>query len=566
SSLADAVVPLENRKTKRKRKIKIPRKIRHDDQISLDSTIETLLLPQKVSTSYQVAEDETSSNIQYHPALSNYGLGTLRGQIRRDDIISPAAKSADAFSTTTNRAPFESLPHRYTNDPISYHALNTFIATESNTKPPLRFAPPTTTTATTTTTTSTTTTNTERSSTTITSTVEYEYVYEDEIDSKSEAAEPSNNNKEPEPDIVKKEVKSVGNALSPTETNFKPSYREGFHPSRPGPVYSQPIRHNPVATQPYQKQNSFGVSVDFAGFSHENPLLTYYKPFPTSEPTFKREIIPDHILANPQNIYQNQWTTSGAVKKPLVDVTKEKVKYYETATTFDPYIDTVHSPQDNGEPVTESRVSHGENSGSHHSQSTKITTLHQQQLSSDYSATESSASLLLLAPSGPRVPILSKITHDIRDMFSNMIHRRPQERPDTAEVDRAPQPPLMHRIRSGLHKMMGNQFGDRQFDGFDFIPLVVVLVGAGLLLAALFPNALTNVANGNVVLGRKDDLDGDLALLDHAINQLESGILMISSLRRQDTCAEKLACKLGGLAKENFDDSEMLLGALKMVV
>lgn len=317
-----------------------------------------------------------------------------------------------------------------------------------------------------------------------------------------------------------------------------------------------------MATQPYQ--NSFGVSVDFAGFSHENPLLTYYKPFPTSEPTFKREIVPDHILEDSKNIYQNQWTISGKVKKPLVDVTKEKVKFYEQSTPYDPTIDSVYSPQDFVEPVTESRVSHGEISESH--QSGKVTTLHQQHFNTEYSATEPSASLLLLAPSGPRVPILSKITHDIRDMLTNMIHRQPQERPDSIEVDRAPEPPLMHRIRGALHKMMGNQFGDRQFDGFDFIPLVVVLVGAGLLLAALFPNALTNIANGNVVLGRKDDLDGDLALLDHTINQLESGILMISSLRRQDTCAEKLACKLGGLAKEQFDDSEMILGALKMFV
>lgn len=92
--LADAVVPLENRKTKRKRKIKIPRKIQLDDQISLDSTLKTLLRPQQVSTSYQVAEDEASSTIQYHPALSNYGLGTLKAKVRRDDIIAPGAKTA----------------------------------------------------------------------------------------------------------------------------------------------------------------------------------------------------------------------------------------------------------------------------------------------------------------------------------------------------------------------------------------------------------------------------------------------------------------------------------------
>lgn len=76
----------------------------------------------------------------------------------------------DPLSTTTNRAPFDSLPHRYTNDPISYHALNTFIATEANTKPPLRFAQPSSTTTTTTTTITTTTTASTTTTTETTST------------------------------------------------------------------------------------------------------------------------------------------------------------------------------------------------------------------------------------------------------------------------------------------------------------------------------------------------------------------------------------------------------------
>ena len=39
--------------------------------------------------------------------------------------------------------------------------------------------------------------------------------------------------------------------------------------------------------------------------------------------------------------------------------------------------------------------------------------------------------------------------------------------------------------------------------------------------------------------------------LEVALNQLESGILMVSSLTRDDGCAQRLACKLGDIAKEN---------------
>ena len=63
------------------------------------------------------------------------------------------------------------------------------------------------------------------------------------------------------------------------------------------------------------------------------------------------------------------------------------------------------------------------------------------------------------------------------------------------------------------------------------------------------------------VLGRDDDVGGDREgraegaasseSLSMALNQLESGILMVSSLRQEDGCAQRLACKLGDIAKEN---------------
>ena len=69
--------------------------------------------------------------------------------------------------------------------------------------------------------------------------------------------------------------------------------------------------------------------------------------------------------------------------------------------------------------------------------------------------------------------------------------------------------------------------GDGAFDAFDFLPLVAIVIGTSLILAGLFPSGFTSlgIANGNVVIGRKDARDDDVkkSMLDEAIDQLETG-------------------------------------------
>lgn len=41
----------------------------------------------------------------------------------------------------------------------------------------------------------------------------------------------------------------------------------------------------------------------------------------------------------------------------------------------------------------------------------------------------------------------------------------------------------MTKMGNVMHKMMGAHYGDNQFDFFDFIPLIAILVGSALLLS-----------------------------------------------------------------------------------
>ena len=147
-------------------------------------------------------------------------------------------------------------------------------------------------------------------------------------------------------------------------------------------------------------------------------------------------------------------------------------------------------------------------------------------------------SLFYLAPSGPTVPVISRLTNDlqemmtglmrgpVRDMTTNLIHS------DT---------PVMSRIGNTIHKMMGGHMGgksilrsfqniftsifiilDRTFDVFDWIPLVALLVATGLILSGLFPTGLSTIGltNGNLILGRSiEDTDENQTILDHAISK-----------------------------------------------
>jgi len=129
-----------------------------------------------------------------------------------------------------------------------------------------------------------------------------------------------------------------------------------------------------------------------------------------------------------------------------------------------------------------------------------------------------------------------------------------------------------------IGKVAGGHFGDRSFDGYDWVPLIAVLLSAGLIFAGLFPNGFNNFGlnNGNIVLNngregrRVDDLNEDYELsssLDLALQQLEAGLLLVGGLRaEEDGCAERLACKLGGLARKGFTDTDLVLGTKKGVV
>ena len=60
---------------------------------------------------------------------------------------------------------------------------------------------------------------------------------------------------------------------------------------------------------------------------------------------------------------------------------------------------------------------------------------------------------------------------------------------------------FMDRIGNMMNKLMGAHYGDRSFDVFDWIPLVVLTIASGLILTGLFPNGISSLGltNGNLV-------------------------------------------------------------------
>ena len=49
------------------------------------------------------------------------------------------------------------------------------------------------------------------------------------------------------------------------------------------------------------------------------------------------------------------------------------------------------------------------------------------------------------------------------------------------------------RMSTIMGKIMGDAYGDNRFDFYDFIPLLVVLVGSAVLVAGLFPSGFRKV-------------------------------------------------------------------------
>ena len=130
-------------------------------------------------------------------------------------------------------------------------------------------------------------------------------------------------------------------------------------------------------------------------------------------------------------------------------------------------------------------------------------------------------------------------------------------------------------IDKPMEKIFFGHLSDGQLDFYDFLPLLAVIVGGGLLFVGLFPNLNTdgffNLNNGQLIIGRRDGRSDDgESLLGDFMNNLEAGIVMINTIRReaveenvasrrsgasaQGSCAKRLACKLGHWAKNSSNN------------
>ena len=166
--------------------------------------------------------------------------------------------------------------------------------------------------------------------------------------------------------------------------------------------------------------------------------------------------------------------------------------------------------------------------------------------------------LLLLAPSGPRVPILDRLTTDMSNMMS--AHFDPTRESLTTKVGNSMYDQgryIMEKITSGTL--------DGEMDIFDFLPVIGVIVAGALLVAGLFPTALTSFGynNGAFVIGRKLDekrgryesMEKDLTSFGVALNHLEAGMMLMNAIRHEDTsCTEMLACRMAEKWKGYSDD------------
>ena len=76
----------------------------------------------------------------------------------------------------------------------------------------------------------------------------------------------------------------------------------------------------------------------------------------------------------------------------------------------------------------------------------------------------------------------------------------------------------MMRLSHAMDKVMGGHVGDRTFDGFDWVPLIALLVASALILSGLFPTGLNTfgINNGQLVVGRKGRVE-DESILDQAL-------------------------------------------------
>lgn len=76
------------------------------------------------------------------------------------------------------------------------------------------------------------------------------------------------------------------------------------------------------------------------------------------------------------------------------------------------------------------------------------------------------------------------------------------------------------------------------------------------------------IPGGQLAFGRSDGTARQVSEdpLDQALNQLESGVLLMSAIRNGGTCSAKLACKLGEMTRTSFESPNMIIDAVSFIV
>ena len=243
----------------------------------------------------------------------------------------------------------------------------------------------------------------------------------------------------------------------------------------------------------------------------------------------------DKILA--YNIYKNQWTSTDK-KKLVVDASKALQNYHKKRG---PYI-TREFSNNNYLDIESSRPY----------QTVNIKPERNSPLDTQFDH-PSKLSFFTLGPDGPGMPFLTTFIEDMRSLMATPILPK-----SGSEV--------MYSLREIIHNMRNHQ-GDRRFDVYDWLPLFGVLFATALIFNGLFPNSLF-LAGQQLSLGRSDDggRPEDDNIIDMAISQLENGVLIMSAIRDGGECSAKLACKLGDMTKDAFENNDMVVEAMNFLV
>ena len=142
----------------------------------------------------------------------------------------------------------------------------------------------------------------------------------------------------------------------------------------------------------------------------------------------------------------------------------------------------------------------------------------QDSISADIPESAGSHSLFYLGPSGPSMPVFGQLRQDLGQMMTSFM--RGPLRKATADLKETAREPVMSRVGYAISKMMGGHMGDRSFDGFDWVPLIALLVATALILSGLFPTGLNTLGinQGQFVIGRNGRVE-DESVIDQALGE-----------------------------------------------